>query len=208
MRKFPMGSRGAGLLVLAAALSVVLPPSVASAQMHGMPAAAAGMSAPSVMAVQDALAREGFPLKVDGVLGPATREAIKAFQARHQLPVTGAADAATLAKLNVGDAGHAAHASPATPHATHGRPAPQGAMTGGGMTGGGMAGSRMMSGGKMHGGKMQGGMMHGGMMKGRGMPDGMSAQCGDMHQQMRQMMAQMQEMMKTMQTQMQAPKPN
>lgn len=198
MRKFPVGSRGAGLLVLAAALSVVLPPSVASAQMRGMPAAAAGMSAPSVMAVQDALAREGFPLKVDGVLGPATREAIKAFQARHQLPVTGAADAATLAKLNLGDAGHAAHAAPATPHATHGRPAPQG----------GMAGGRMMPGSKMHGGMMQGGKMHGGMMKGRGMPGGMMAQCGDMHQEMRQMMAQMQEMMKTMQTQMQAPKPN
>ncbi len=198
MCKFPMGSRGAGLLVLAAALSVVLPPAVASAQMHGMPAAAGGMSAPSVMALQDALAREGFPLKVDGVLGPATREAIKAFQARHKLPVTGTADPATLARLGVGGAGHAAHASPATPHATHGRPAPQG----------GMAGGRMMPGSKMHGGMMQGGGMHGGMMKGRGMPDGMMAQCGDMHQQMRQMMAQMQEMMKTMQTQMQAPKPN
>ncbi len=196
MRKFSIGSRDARFLVLAAALAVALPASVASAQMRGMPAAAAGMSAPSVMAVQDALAREGFPLKVDGVLGPETREAIKAFQARHQLPVTGEADPATLARLGVGDAGHAAHV--ATPHAAHGRPAPQGAMPGGGMAGG-----RMMPGGRMHAGMkpdrmMPGRMMHGGMME----------HCGDMHQQMRQMMAQMQEMMKSMQGQMPAPKPN
>lgn len=188
MRKFSARAAGTSILVLAAALAMVLPASTASAQMRGMPASVAGASAPSVMAVQDALARHGFPVKVDGVLGPETRAAVKAFQSRHQLPATGEADAATLAKLGVQDGGHAAHSPSATSHAAHGRPAPQGGMAGGGM--------------------MHGSMMHGGMMKGRRMPEGMMAQCADMHQQMRQMMAQMQEMMKTMQDQMKAPKPN
>ena len=184
MRKFFRVPRGAGVLVLAAALAAVLPVFTASAQMPGMPAAAAGASAPSVMTVQDALARQGFPLKVDGVLGPATREAIKAFQLQHHLPVTGDADAATLAKLGVQDAGHAAHSRSAMSHGAHGRPAPQ------------------------RGGMMQGGMKPDRMMPGRMMQGGMMEHCGDMHQQMRQMMAQMQEMMKSMPGQMPAPKPN
>ena len=55
----------------------------------------------SARALQAALNRAGAspPLAVDGIIGPLTRAALRAFQGAHGLPVTGEADAATWAAL-------------------------------------------------------------------------------------------------------------
>ena len=53
----------------------------------------------SVMALQDSLNKHGASLKVDGHMGPATRAALKKFQAENGLKATGRADKATMAKL-------------------------------------------------------------------------------------------------------------
>ncbi len=53
----------------------------------------------SAMALQEALNKHGATLKVDGHIGPATRAAIKKFQAANGLKATGHADKATMAKL-------------------------------------------------------------------------------------------------------------
>lgn len=54
-----------------------------------------------VRAVQKALNKEGFKLKVDGLMGKHTRAAIKKFQKENGLKVTGKPDAATLVKLGI-----------------------------------------------------------------------------------------------------------
>jgi peptidoglycan hydrolase-like protein with peptidoglycan-binding domain len=136
---FNLGA-GATALALATAFTVSLPASIVSAQIPGSPAMAAGSSSVEVKALQEALNRQGVSVKVDGVMGPATREAIKIFQSQHHLPVSGEPDEATLAKLGVQGPRVAAPAAQARMHgATQGRPSPQGGM--------------------MHGRKMQGGMM-------------------------------------------------
>lgn len=54
----------------------------------------------SVLALQVALARQGMsPGSFDGVAGPQTRGAIRAFQLKARLPITGTADAETRARL-------------------------------------------------------------------------------------------------------------
>lgn len=66
-------------------------------------AATAKKAAPSkqVMAVQEALNRNGAKLKVDGLMGNQTREALRAYQKANKLEVTGRPDRATLAKLGI-----------------------------------------------------------------------------------------------------------
>jgi lipoprotein-anchoring transpeptidase ErfK/SrfK len=61
----------------------------------------AGPHAPkSLYEVQVALARQGIsPGSLDGVIGSQTRAALRAFQQKEHLPVTGEADAATKARL-------------------------------------------------------------------------------------------------------------
>ena len=54
-----------------------------------------------VKAVQTALNKEGYRVKVDGKMGPQTETALMKFQKAKGLPVTGKADAATLKKLGV-----------------------------------------------------------------------------------------------------------
>lgn len=54
-----------------------------------------------VMAVQKALNENGFKLKEDGLKGPKTRAALKAYQKKSGLKVTGKADKETLAKLGI-----------------------------------------------------------------------------------------------------------
>jgi peptidoglycan hydrolase-like protein with peptidoglycan-binding domain len=54
-----------------------------------------------VKAVQEALKKEGYKLKVDGLMGKHTRTALKRYQKKNGLKVTGKPDEATLAKLNV-----------------------------------------------------------------------------------------------------------
>lgn len=60
------------------------------------------MSADKVKKVQEALKEKGHdPGPVDGILGPQTREALKAFQMANGLSATGQIDAQTSAKLGV-----------------------------------------------------------------------------------------------------------
>lgn len=66
----------------------------------------AGVAAPrpvaNVLEAQIALARRGFsPGPIDGVVGYQTRAALRAFQLQQGLPVTGALDAATRARLTL-----------------------------------------------------------------------------------------------------------
>jgi murein DD-endopeptidase MepM/ murein hydrolase activator NlpD len=76
-----------GICSLAVALAAAAPPAVA-----------AGSSA--VAALQVGLRANGFYAgTVDGVLGPATSEAVRALQERHGLPVDGVAGPATRAVL-------------------------------------------------------------------------------------------------------------
>jgi peptidoglycan hydrolase-like protein with peptidoglycan-binding domain len=53
------------------------------------------------MAIQKALNKEGYKLKDDGLMGKHTRAAIRSFQKKNGLKVTGAPDDETLAKLGV-----------------------------------------------------------------------------------------------------------
>jgi peptidoglycan hydrolase-like protein with peptidoglycan-binding domain len=52
-------------------------------------------------AVQSALNKEGYQLKVDGKMGRQTHAALMDFQKKNGLPATGKTDAATLKKLGV-----------------------------------------------------------------------------------------------------------
>lgn len=58
-----------------------------------------------VKAMQQALHADGAAIDLDGDFGPATQAAVRDFQARAGLPVTGVGDIATLARLNVTDTG-------------------------------------------------------------------------------------------------------
>ncbi len=61
--------------------------------------AAEGLNPGMVRAYQTVLAGFGYPTPTDGVWGPATIEALKAYQAAARLPVTGRIDAETRAFL-------------------------------------------------------------------------------------------------------------
>jgi peptidoglycan DL-endopeptidase CwlO len=61
----------------------------------------ASMSRKHVEAIQEALNANGEKVSVDGIWGPKTRSALKTFQHRNGLKVTGHPDAATLQKLNI-----------------------------------------------------------------------------------------------------------
>ena len=54
-----------------------------------------------IKSVQEALNKDGYKLKVDGILGMHTSNAIKNFQKKNDLNVTGQPDPMTLAKLNL-----------------------------------------------------------------------------------------------------------
>lgn len=54
-----------------------------------------------VKEVQRALDKNGAKLKVDGLMGKETEAALRKFQAKHHLKVTGTADKATLKALGV-----------------------------------------------------------------------------------------------------------
>ena len=56
---------------------------------------------PEIMALQEALKKAGEnPGTADGKMGPKTRAALRAFQKKNKLKVTGRADKMTLAKLD------------------------------------------------------------------------------------------------------------
>jgi hypothetical protein len=71
------------------------PPAAASA----WPTLARGAQGDLVMWAQEHLAGAGEAIVVDGAFGPATDAAVRDFQSRHGLPVTGAVDAATWPPL-------------------------------------------------------------------------------------------------------------
>jgi peptidoglycan hydrolase-like protein with peptidoglycan-binding domain len=63
--------------------------------------AAKAASSDHVKAIQSALNKNGYHVKVDGKMGPQTETALMKFQKANGLPITGKADAATLKKLGV-----------------------------------------------------------------------------------------------------------
>jgi peptidoglycan hydrolase-like protein with peptidoglycan-binding domain len=78
--------------------------------------------AADVRQAQQALKSAGHdPGRIDGVMGPQTTAALKAYQARHGLTATGQLDAPTLARL-----GHGSNAT-----AGDARPSPSSTQTGG-----------------------------------------------------------------------------
>src|SRR5690606_24828097 len=64
-----------------------------------------GSRGSAVRALQTALTAAGYALAADGVFGPATERAVRAFQARHGLFVDGIAGPATMAALGGGGKG-------------------------------------------------------------------------------------------------------
>ena len=63
-----------------------------------------GARGEAVAALQTALTARGYPLAADGIFGPATEAAVKAFQARHGLAADGITGPLTLAALGAGGA--------------------------------------------------------------------------------------------------------
>lgn len=82
--------------------------SMSSGSMSGGGAMATGksrsmgkLSHSQIRSMQQALNSQGAHLKVDGRMGPKTRSALMDYQAHNNLPVTGHADSATMAKLGM-----------------------------------------------------------------------------------------------------------
>jgi peptidoglycan hydrolase-like protein with peptidoglycan-binding domain len=53
------------------------------------------------MDAQEALVSKGFKLNADGVMGPATKRALKQYQARNGLTASGVLDSQTMRSLEV-----------------------------------------------------------------------------------------------------------
>src|SRR3546814_13892366 len=62
-------------------------------------------SSQDVQAVQQALKQEGHDLKVDGIMGPQTREALRKYQSEHGLKTTGTPNQETMQQLGVAGQG-------------------------------------------------------------------------------------------------------
>ncbi len=99
-----------------AATLAALTPAAAPAASVGSSELALGAQGDAVKALQQALTASGVfvPGGADGVYGAATQTAVKYFQRWNGLEVTGVANAATLAKLNVTAAATPAAPAPAT----------------------------------------------------------------------------------------------
>lgn len=162
-------------LGMASLLTLVLlgvaPITVVHAQMPPSSTASGALSRSTISALQEALNKQGAAVKVDGVLGEATRTAIRRFQSQHHLPVTGEPDKPTLDKLGVAAPQGTAQAPMAHP---------------------GMA---MPGQSNPPGGGMQGGMMGRGMMEHHAM---MQRQMQSMMSMMQEMMKKMEAMQSQM----------
>lgn len=91
---------------------------------------ARGTAGGGVQAVQTALKEKGHdPGPVDGRMGPKTRDALRAYQKKEGLPVTGNADAKTLAALKVAGAGDTTAATSRNTQKTEMKKAGPGAST-------------------------------------------------------------------------------
>lgn len=62
-----------------------------------------GARGQAVHGLQIALTARGYPLFADGMFGPATEHAVRAFQARNRLAVDGIVGPATMAALGIGN---------------------------------------------------------------------------------------------------------
>ena len=82
---------------------------------------AVGTQSPEIKALQEALIRFGvyLPKGANGIFDASTQRGIRNFQTWNGLPVTGALDAATTARLAIGAAAPAAPAASATPVAAN-----------------------------------------------------------------------------------------
>lgn len=84
--------------------TAVAPPPVSPRQPAAAPAAPVA-SDPLVATIQRALARAAYgAIVADGVVGPETRDAIRRFQAEHNLPVTGEISEALTIELRAAGA--------------------------------------------------------------------------------------------------------
>ena len=184
MQKSPTKLRLCSAALLAALLVVsVLPTSRPYAQSAStsIPTSAT-LSESTIRALQEALNKQGTTVKTDDVLNDETRNALRTFQSQHHLPVTGAADEATLDKLGV----IAQIGTPAGPTSTVGQaaspstPSPQ-VQTQPGQSPRGMIGGSMMQAGQGPDGMMSGPMMQGMM---QGMMQMMQGMMGMMQGQM------------------------
>jgi peptidoglycan hydrolase-like protein with peptidoglycan-binding domain len=93
-------------VLLASVTSVLLMATAVGAQISSSPTAASTKTNEAqrdgLKQVQKALAQKGHdPGPVDGLMGPQTIGAVKAFQKAHGLAPTGQLDASTLAKLEI-----------------------------------------------------------------------------------------------------------
>jgi peptidoglycan hydrolase-like protein with peptidoglycan-binding domain len=108
------------------------PPTRPGADTSTAPATPGSRSAAggSLEAIQTALKDKGYdPGPVDGRMGPQTRAALRAYQKKEGLPVTGKADAKTLAGLKVAGASDAGAATPRNTQKTEMKKAGPGAST-------------------------------------------------------------------------------
>lgn len=176
MQKSLKKLRPAALLLAALLVVSMSPTSGAYAQGASTSTpTSATLSEATIKALQEALNKQGLTVKTDGVLNDETRNALKSFQSKHHLPVTGEADKATLDKLGVVAQLGTAAGSPSTvgQAASPSTPSPQGPRG-------------MMSGPMMQPGQGSDGMMSGPMMQGmmQGMMQTMQGMMGMMHGQM------------------------
>jgi len=92
----PMGATGSSSMS-----SSSMPAKPAAKAMPAKKSAAKKGGSESVKALQTALNKNGASLKVDGMMGKGTRDALKKYQAANGLKATGRPDAATKSKLGV-----------------------------------------------------------------------------------------------------------
>jgi peptidoglycan hydrolase-like protein with peptidoglycan-binding domain len=97
----------AGLVAVAAVVGLsAIPSGTAFAQSRSaapaaQPMAQKAMPSEQVKALQTALNKNGAKLKVDGLMGARTKDALKKYQSANGLRATGESDAATRAKLGI-----------------------------------------------------------------------------------------------------------
>ena len=183
MQKSLKKLRPAALLLAALLVASTSPTSGAYAQGASTSTpTSATLSEATIKALQEALNKQGLTVKTDGVLNDETRNALRSFQSKHHLPVTGEADKATLDKLGVVAQLGTAAGSPSTVGqvASPSTPSPQA------QTQPGQGPRGMMSGPMMQPGQGSDGMMSGPMMQGmmQGMMQTMQGMMGMMHGQM------------------------
>jgi hypothetical protein len=173
---------GSAALLLAALLVVSMSPTSETFAQSASEPTAATLSESTIKALQEALNKQGINVKMDGVLNDETRNALRNFQSKHHLPVTGEADKATLDKLGVVAQLGTAAGSPSTvgQAASPSTPSPQA------QTQPGQGPRGMMSGAMMQPGQGSDGMMSGPMMQGmmQGMMQTMQGMMRMMHGQM------------------------